>query len=69
MHCGQHAEGCCRVAGAEKLSFRLRLPLTRQLLRFGDLFWGHALRDRVSIFLASLFSCAADKSSHMYAWT
>jgi len=30
---------------------------------------GHALRDRVSIFLASLFSCAADKSSHMYAWT
>jgi len=40
MHCGQHAGGCCGVAGAEKLSFRLRLPLTRQLLRFGDLFWG-----------------------------
>src|SRR5258708_3483245 len=31
------------------LPFRFRLPLTRQLLRFGDLCRGHLLRDFISI--------------------
>ena len=33
----------------EILPFRFRLPLTRQLLRFGDLCRGHLLRDFISI--------------------
>ena len=31
------------------LPFRFRLPLNRQLLRFGDLCRGHLLRDAISI--------------------
>jgi hypothetical protein len=30
-----------------RLSFRLWLPLTRQLLRLGDLRWGHDLLDSI----------------------
>ena len=53
-HCSQHRHkqpaAAAELLAEGSLSFRLRLPLTRQLLCFGDLFWGHALRDRVSIF-------------------